>query len=176
MNDAKDLRRRKEEIGDRLLLLVVLVVLILLLIIVSQQGCSNEELLKAVADPNSAINKTATAIERTAPVIGAGARATGAPWGAVVGLVSTIIATVAGVYNNYRKKLVIKGKDKDLENIRVTTQAIVEAIEKVSDVPFKDNQTIGDVVKQKVKSELEDKKAYAIGKMIITTLKTKNCC
>jgi len=132
-------------------------------------GC--DSLTRSVADPNSSLNTAVNTVGGIAPAVGAGATATGTPIGMLIGLITTIVATVIGVYNNHKKKIVIGGKDSELNNITTTTKAIVDAIEALSDIPVGSGETIGDVVKSKVSENLKDKEAYKIGKAIIAGLK-----
>jgi len=145
---------------------IIIVVIAVLLIVV---GC--EQFAQNMVDPNSSLNQTVDAVSLAAPVVGAGATATGTPWGAAVGLIATIIATAVGVYNNYRKKIVIGEKDATLQNTETATRAIIEAVENLSGVELEDGKTIGDEIKAVVKERLQDKDFYRIGKAIIDGLK-----
>ena len=132
-------------------------------------GC--EEIARNVVDSNSGLNQAVDTLAAVAPVVGSGAVATGTPWGAVVGLIATIVITVAGVYNNHRKKVVIGEKDAHIKNTETATKAIIEAVEGLKDIALKDGETLGEVVKEGVKAELKDKDFYKIGKAIITGIK-----
>jgi len=140
---------------------------ILILLIVG--GC--EGLWQNIADPNSGLNETVGALGTMTPAIGGAAGATGTPWGATVGLFATIIAVGVGVYNNYRKKVVIGEKDSDITNYRETTKAIVQAIDELESVELKDGGTLGDYVKSLVGDNLKKKDWYRIGRAIISGLK-----
>ena len=132
-------------------------------------GC--EEIARNVADPNSGLNQAVNTIGEVAPVVGSGATATGTPWGAVVGLIATIITTTAGVYNNHRKKVVIGEKDAHIKNTETATKAIIETIEGLKNIALKDGETLGEVVKEEVKARLKEKDFYKIGKAVISGIK-----
>lgn len=146
---------------------LMLVLFVVLLFVV---GC--EGVWQAVADPNSGLNQTADAVGELAPAIGAGATATGTPWGTTAGVVCTLLAAAAGVYNNHRKKITIGKKDSDINNIRETTKAIVRAVDEMSDVKTGSGETVGGIVKSEVKAKLTDKDWYKVGRAIIDGLKS----
>lgn len=138
-------------------------------VLLTVAGC--EQVAQSVADPNSGLNQAVDTINSVVPVVGSGAMATGTPWGAIVGLAATIIATVTGVYNNHRKKVVIDEKDAHIQNTETATKAIIEAVEELKIVELKDGTTLGDTVKEAVKARLQDKDFYKIGKAVISGLK-----
>jgi len=127
-------------------------------------GCSQ------IMNPDSNLNKATTVVEDVGPTVAAGAAATGTPVGASAAIAIAVATALAGAYNNYRKKLVIAGIGSRLANTTITTKAIVNAIENVGGVKT-NNGTLGMVIKDRVKTELQDKEAYRIGKAIIDGLK-----
>lgn len=147
---------------------------VLLLLFVA--GCG--EFNRQVVDPNSGLNQAVTTVEHVAPVVGAGAAASGLPIGWIVASVAGALSSLIAVYKNHQKKLIIdkdidyeNGLNEDLANIEITTSSIVDAIEAVANAEMKDGKLLGDVVKARVENELKDNEAYRVGKAIIAGLK-----
>ena len=133
-------------------------------------GC--DSVATDIADPNSGLNQTVEAIETIAPAITTAATTTGTSVGLVIGGIATAISALIGVYNNYKKNIVIDEKDAHLKNTTTTTKAIVSAVEKLSSVEVgAEGKTVGEIVKSEVKINLKDSDAYKIGKAIINGLK-----
>ena len=145
---------------------VFLLSLLLVLLVIA--GCN--EWYLAVGDPNSGLNRTMDATTDIADAVAVGATASGTPIGLLIGMIATGISAIGGIYNNYRKNIVIRGKDARLHNNIVTTKAIVDAIESVSELHV-GSSTLGKVVKSEVKKKLLDEEAYRIGKAVIDSLK-----
>lgn len=132
-------------------------------------GC--EDVWEVAADPNSAVNVGAEAADKVLPVVAVAAAAAGAaglPWAPIILLVTNVLSALLLVYKNHQKNVTA---DK-YENVRVTTEAIVDAITEVSKVKH-EGGTVGGVVKAKIEEKLKDKDAYLIGKIVIDTLKAK---
>ena len=146
-----------------------LIIASILFILSTIAGC--DQAYQDITDANSPLNQAADRVSQVAPVVGAGAKATGTPWGAGVFLGTTILSALLGVYSTYRKNIVIDQRDSEYQNIETTTKAIVAAIEKVSEVPLGEG-TVGDTVKAEVKKQLQDNQAYKVGKAIISGLKS----
>ena len=147
-----------------------LIIASILFILSTIAGC--DQAYQDITDANSPLNQAADRVSQVAPVVGAGAKATGTPWGAGVFLGTTILSALLGVYSTYRKNIVIDQRDSEYQNIETTTKAIVAAIEKVSEVPLAGDVTVGDRVKQEVKEQLKDSQVYRVGKAIISGLKS----
>ena len=134
-------------------------------------GC---DLWQQAADPNSGLNVGVDTTSAVVPIIAGAAVAAavaGFPWAATVLLVTNIVSVVIGTYKNHRKNIVIGEQNEKYTNTKVTTKAIIEAIEAVGAVEINGGGTVSDVVKTKVEEKLKDKDAYLIGKAIITALK-----
>ena len=136
-------------------------------------GCN--ELIQEAADPNSGLNVGVDAVSNIIPAVAAGAgaaAAAGLPWAAIVLLATNVVSVVIGTYKNHRKNIVIDEQDELYINTKVTTRAIIEAIEDVGGMTVSGgSETVGDVIKGKVEEKLKDKDYYLIGKAIITALK-----
>ena len=137
-------------------------IVIVSLIIVGLAGC---QILDNLFDPN-----TATIIQQGTEAVGSVATATGMPWGWMIITAGSIFSACATAYRNYRNKGQAADKYQEIE---ITTQAIVRAIESVANVTTTDGKTVGDIVKAEVKNKLEGQRWYGIGKAIITGLKNK---
>ena len=131
-----------------------------------------------IINPESNVNKTTELIERVAPVVSDGLIASGVVTGGLVGSITTVLSVIAGSYNNWRKKLIIKNAEGllshsqiRLANVTSTTKAIVGAIEKVGEVEV-NSTTIGNMTKAKIAEELKAVGLYSVGKAIISGLKT----
>ncbi len=117
-----------------------------------------------IADPNSSLNLAVDAVGKVIPIVGAGATATGTAWGTIAGVIATIIASALGIYNNFRKKVVINEKDADIINIELATRAIIDMVEALPDA-------IKEKAKATVKLNLQEHDFYRIGRAIIAGLK-----
>lgn len=130
-------------------------------------GC--EDVAQMVVDPNSGLNVGVDAVSEVLPAVTIGATTaagSGVPWAPVVLLVTNIAAGLIAAYKNHQKNVT---EDK-YENVAVTTKAIVDAVEAVSEIKHEDT-TVGDIIKAKVEDKLKDKDYYLIGKIVIDTLK-----
>lgn len=148
----------------------LIVALLLCLLVAGVAGC---ELAGQVVDPNSSLNVAVDTAAKIAPAVAAGAgaaAAAGFPWAACVLLVTNIVSVAIGVYKNHQKNITIGEQDSKYNNTKVTTKAIVEAIEAVGEIDHEDT-TVGDIIKEKVEEKLKDKDYYLIGKAVITALK-----
>ena len=135
-------------------------------------GCN--ELIQEVADSNSGLNVGVDAVSNIIPAVAAGAgaaAAAGLPWAAIVLLATNVVSVVVGIYKNHRKNIVIDEQDELYINTKVTTRAIIEAIEDVGGIKVSEEETIGGIIKGKVEEKLKDKDYYLIGKAVITALK-----
>jgi hypothetical protein len=102
-----------------------------------------------------------------------GLAATGNPLAVPALALSTILSIFAGVYTNMRKKQELVVADDKYNQVRIITEAIIQAVEETAKVKLYDDtgDTVGSVVKAAVEERLRDKEAYVIGKAIISALK-----
>ena len=131
-------------------------------------GC--QEIQRQVTDPNSGINRAVDTAQRTLPIVGAGATASGTPWGALVATVCAGLLGLTNVYTGVRAKIT---QDR-LNNVTVATGAVVQSIEQLAGLEVtKDGQTttLGEIIKPQVKAKLQDNDVYLIGKAVIEGLK-----
>ena len=143
-------------------------VLLLAFIILLVVGC--EGFWREAADPDSSQNVAVAKVEEVAVVAKENASLFG-PAGIPVAAVASAIIALAGLYNNKKKKLQLKGKDVVIigqeaafNNVTETTRAIVEAIDVLE-------KATGMRVKDEVKKKLQEHEIYKLGKSIISGLK-----
>jgi len=145
----------------------------ILVMVVLLTVCGCPEVYEQMGDPNSGLNIVVDTTEKLLPAVAAGGAVL--PWGWIIGTVATAVSAVIGIYENYRKNIVIDEQDEDYSNLEETAAAVVKTIEVVKEIVIDEGtgETIGDAVKGRVEKELKYKEIYLIAKAIINGLKAK---
>ena len=136
-------------------------------------GC--EMLDKASEQVNKNID-TIELIKKTAPAVH--------PYGWFLSAGLSLALIVTKLYDENKKRnlgntlMVIKGKSQlmqqDKDEIQLVLKSIIESIEAVKNTDVTEDKTIGDIVKNTVKSKLKNNGIYNIGKEIIKGLQNES--
>ena len=107
--------------------------------------------------------------------VAGGLAATGNPYAVPALAGSTLISIIAGAYTNMRKKQKLADADDKAAQTKIVTESIIQAIEEAAEIQIAGSEdTLGDVVKNKVEKKLRDNDAFLIGKAIIEAFKEAN--
>lgn len=96
----------------------------------------------------------------------------GLPWGWIMASIGGACTSIAGIYENMRKKQQLATADDKAAQTEIIMRAIIDAVETSQGVQVSEDGTnIGDIVKRIVEDNLKENDMYQVGKAVIAALK-----